>query len=103
MPGTSPGSGKWPTSDWGGLLTDALALLDTLDAKPDWTFGGGTSLAVQYGHRVSHDVDIFLASADAIAALSPARNPATKALLGGRSYEYPGNYLKLRLKSGEID
>lgn len=99
----SPGSGKWQTSDWRGLLTDALSLLDTLDRKPDWTFGGGTSLNVHYDHRVSHDIDIFVASSETIAGLSPARNPATKVLLAGRNYEFPGNYLKLKLASGEID
>jgi hypothetical protein len=41
MPGTSPGFGKWPTSDWEGLLASALSLLDTLEENPDWTFCGG--------------------------------------------------------------
>jgi hypothetical protein len=35
--------------------------------------------------------------------LTPARNAATRALLAGRGFEYPGNYLKLNLDGGEID
>lgn len=103
MAGTSPGSRKWRTSDWRGLLHDAVALIDTLKEAPRWSFGGGTSLAVFYGHRISYDVDIFLANSDTLTALSPARNPATKALLAGRSYQFPGNYLKLQMEGGEID
>jgi hypothetical protein len=108
MAGTSGGSTRWPTSgwppsDWQGLLRDAIRLIDTLTEAPAWTFGGGTALAVHYGHRISYDIDIFLASADALTELSPAKNPATRALLGAHSYQFPGNYLKLELDRGEID
>jgi hypothetical protein len=103
MGGTSPGSRKWPTSAWRGLLASTLHLLDTLPVVPEWSFGGGTSLAVHYGHRHSYDIDAFVGGSDVIRALSPNRNPATKALLDGGKYEYPGNYLKLVLDSGEID
>ncbi|MGE0237116.1 MAG: nucleotidyl transferase AbiEii/AbiGii toxin family protein, partial [Parvibaculaceae bacterium] len=103
MPRTSPGSGKWQTSDWQGLLRSTLSLLDTLDEKPEWTFGGGTSLAVQYEHRISHDVDIFVPHSQTVTDLSPVRNPAVRALIAGRNYEFPDNYLKLQLESGEID
>src|SRR3546814_2156175 len=85
MAGPSTGSTRWPTSDWPasswqGLLRDAIRLLDTLKEPPTWTFGGGTALAVFYEHRISYDIDIFLPNADAVSDLSPARNPATKAL-----------------------
>jgi hypothetical protein len=102
MAATSPGSGKWRTSDWRGLLRSAIALIDTLEEKPRWSFGGGTSLAVFYDHRISYDIDIFVSSSDTLTELSPAGNPATKALLAGRS-QFPGNYLKFQLESGEID
>src|SRR3546814_8339789 len=65
--------------------------------------GGGTALAVFYEHRISYDVDIFLSNAEAVTDLSPARNPATKALLGEHGYQFPGNYLKLELDRGETD
>lgn len=103
MAGTSTGSTRWPTSDWQSLLRDAIRLIDTLKDAPTWIFGGGTALAVLYEHRISYDIDIFLASADALTDLSPARNPATKALLGAHGYQFPGNYLKLELERGEID
>jgi Nucleotidyl transferase AbiEii toxin, Type IV TA system len=103
MATTSPGSRKWRTSDWRALLRDAIDLLDTLKEPPRWSFGGGTSLAIFYDHRISYDIDIFVANSDTLTELSPARNPATKDLLAGRSYQFPGNYLKLQLESGEID
>ena len=99
----SPGSRKWQISDWQNLLREAIKLLDTLKEQPKWTFGGGTALAVFYGHRISYDIDIFLSDTDAITALSPHKNAATKALLAGRGYQFPGNYLKLELDQGEID
>src|SRR3546814_16935583 len=103
MAGTSTGSTRWPTSDWQGLLRDAIRLLDTLKEPPKWTFGGGTALAVFYEHRISYDVDIFLSNAEAVTDLSPARNPAQKALLGEHGYQFPGNYLKLELDRGKIE
>src|SRR3546814_17529252 len=107
MAGPSTGSTRWPTSDWPasswqGLLRDAIRLLDTLKEPPTWTFGGGTALAVFYEHRISYDIDIFLSKADAVSDLSPARNPATKALLGEHGSQFPGKYLKQALDRGEI-
>lgn len=103
MAEASVGSKKWQTSDWQSLLREAIKLLDTLREQPKWTFGGGTALAVFYEHRISYDIDIFLSDSDAITALSPTKNAITKALLAGRGYQFPGNYLKLELDQGEID
>lgn len=103
MDDPSLGYGKWLNSHWVALLHDAIGLLDTLQEPPFWTFGGGTALAVRYNHRISYDIDLFLKDADALRDLTPARNPATKALLGQRRYDYPGQYLKLRMETGEID
>lgn len=58
---------------------------------------------MHYDHRISHDIDIFVPGSDIISNLSPGRNPLTKALIAGRNHEFPGNYLKLQLESGEID
>src|SRR3546814_18840186 len=103
MAGTSTGSTRWPTSDWQGLLRDAIRLLDTLKEPPKWTFGGGTALAVFYEHRYSYDVDIFLSNAEAVTHLSPARTPETQALLGAHGTQFHVNYLNLKLARGEID
>lgn len=80
-----------------------LPILRELPDRPDWQLGGGTSLAIHYDHRTSYDVDLFVDGSHTVQALSPNRNPATRALLAGAPYEYPGNYLKLRLPAGEID
>ncbi|MBK1836353.1 nucleotidyl transferase AbiEii/AbiGii toxin family protein [Azospirillum sp. YIM B02556] len=85
------------------MLADALRLLRSLPDRPRWSFGGGTALAVQYDHRVSYDIDIFVRDSDVLRDLTPARNATTRALLAGRGFEYPGNYLKLNLEGGEID
>lgn len=103
MPGTSTGSTRWPTSNWQDLLRDAIGLIDTLKHAPTWIFGGGTALAVLYGHRISYDIGIFFADADALTDLSPAKNPATKALLGEHGYQFPRSYLKPELDRGEVD
>lgn len=99
----SPGSRKWPTSHWPSLLRDTIRLIDSLEDPPNWTFGGGTALAVHLGHRISYDIDAFVRDSDILRELTPARNPLTRALLGGRKYEYPGHYLKLDMGVGEID
>ena len=103
MDETTPGSKKWPPSRWPALLADALRLLRSLPDKPRWSFGGGTALSAQYDHRVSYDIDIFVRDSDVLRDLTPARNASTRALLAGRGFEYPGNYLKLNLEGGEID
>ena len=103
MPQISPGSRKWRISDWRGLLRDAIGLIDTLSENPEWTFGGGTSLAVHYDHRTSYDIDVFVRTAQVLTDLSPNKNSATKALLSDRPYQFTGNYLKLELDAGEID
>jgi len=63
----------------------------------------GTALAAHFDHRISYDVDIFMPNADWISDLAPNANPKTRALIGDRKYEFPGNYLKLKLDAGEID
>jgi hypothetical protein len=39
-----------------------------------WTFGGGTAMMLQIGHRESHDVDIFLDDAQYLNLLNPDHN-----------------------------
>lgn len=103
MDETSVGSQRWQTSNWQGLLRSVLPILGELPGKSEWSFGGGTALAVAYAHRISHDIDIFLNSANTLRSLTPAKNPAVKALVGDGNFEFPGNYLKLNLADGEID
>jgi hypothetical protein len=37
----------------------------------NWTFGGGTAMMLQIGHRESHDVDIFLPDPQLLSYLDP--------------------------------
>ncbi|WP_083900717.1 nucleotidyl transferase AbiEii/AbiGii toxin family protein [Azospirillum sp. B4] len=99
MPAAPTGSPKWRPSAW----QDLLRLTATLPEGTAWSFGGGTALAVHYGHRTSYDIDAFVGASDTVRALTPQRNPVTRQILEGNPYEYPGNYLKLVFPDGEID
>ena len=56
-----------PESRWRELLDLALPALDHVfgtrvdeTARPAWTLGGGTAIAIRLDHRISHDVDLFV-------------------------------------------
>jgi len=72
------GSRRWPATAWRTLLELALPALDAVGAGGNWTLGGGTALALRLNHRISYDIDIFLADANHLRALSPNRNKATR-------------------------
>ncbi|WP_292325582.1 nucleotidyl transferase AbiEii/AbiGii toxin family protein [Mesorhizobium sp.] len=38
-----------------------------------WSFGGGTAMMIQIGHRESDDIDIFLDDAQLLGFLDPSR------------------------------
>jgi hypothetical protein len=92
------------------LTLKAVDSVTTADQPPPaWTFGGGTALAIDIGHRLSYDIDAFMDSALIIQKLVPIGNPVTKAICWNDQtarpdYQYPGHYLKLIVKDvGEID
>ena len=100
----SSGSSRWPE-----LFVEALRIID--DVPPErmlgpipWTFGGGTALALQIGHRVSFDVDLFVPGTS-LMEFRPPRNRAARELLsrGIASMQHPGHYLRYELPFGEID
>ena len=76
-----PANGTWPASRWPELFATAAALMDLLPAGGAWSFGGGTCLALRYGHRISYDVDIFVTDAQLIPFLSPRLNDAAASLV----------------------
>ena len=98
------------TSEWRKLLGLALPALDHVfgtatgvaeqRGKPDWTLGGGTAIMLAIGHRVSHDVDVFVHGAR-LKRFSPHENPASKRI--STLYDWPGHYLKFHRPEGEID
>ena len=68
-----------------------------------WTFGGGSAMMVQIGHRESHDVDIFLPDAQLLPFLDPQKRDFDFEILPS---DYTGDgttFLKLALEIGEID
>ncbi len=107
------GSGKWLPSQWQRLMDLTLQSIDSVsyegEPAPVWTFGGGTSLAIDLEHRVSYDIDAFLDSAAIIQRLVPVGNMVTRQICWNREtgradYQYPGHYLKLSVSgAGEID
>jgi hypothetical protein len=69
-----------------------------------WTFGGGTAMMLQIGHRESHDVDIFLPDRQLLPFLDPQTHDFDFEI---KPAEYSGDgsgFLKLAFEGvGEID
>jgi hypothetical protein len=92
---------------WERLFRIARSLIDQVNAEYPvieyWTFGGGSALMLQIGHRESHDVDLFLRDAQ----LLPFLNPATRSFTFETAPDdYGGDgtgFLKLAFDDGEID
>lgn len=78
-----------------------MSALDTLPPERTWALGGGTALALRFGHRISYDIDIFFENSVALRELHPNSNPAVKAL--SDRFQNPGNYIKIERPEGEID
>lgn len=104
---------KWLPSQWQKLMELTLQAIDSVTdgdkSPPYWTFGGGTSLAIDLEHRISYDIDAFMDSASIVKRLVPVNNPVTAAICWNSekqraNFQYPGHYLKLILNGiGEID
>jgi hypothetical protein len=68
-----------------------------------WTFGGGTAMMLQIGHRKSDDVDIFLPDPQFLPFLDPQKQDFYFEV---RPSDYKGDgtgFLKLGFEFGEID
>lgn len=66
-------------SEWRRLFNIAVDLIDQLQEKAggydfDWSFGGGTAMMIQIGHRESHDVDIFLDDPQLLGFIDPSKS-----------------------------
>jgi hypothetical protein len=66
------------SSDWRRLFVIACDLLDQAAVNSggypfDWSFGGGTAMMIQIGHRESHDIDIFLDDPQVLGFFDPAK------------------------------
>jgi hypothetical protein len=66
-------------SEWRQLFRIAVRLIDQLRENAgghdfEWSFGGGTAMMIQIGHRQSHDVDIFLDDPQLLGFIDPSRS-----------------------------
>jgi len=94
-------------SDWPRLFRIACSLIDQVNkGSPiikEWTFGGGTAMMLQIGHRESHDVDIFLSDAQQLPFLNPEVNDLKFEVMPA-AYKGDGTRsLKFIFEEGEID
>ena len=81
------------------LFKKAVNILDEANiSRDDWTFGGGTSLAMRYNHRESYDIDIFIPDTQILLFLTPRLNPGINT-----DYSESSNHIKLIFPEGEID
>ncbi|SMH26517.1 nucleotidyl transferase AbiEii/AbiGii toxin family protein [Mesorhizobium australicum] len=66
-------------SEWRRLFSIAVDLIDQLRENTgghdfEWSFGGGTAMMIQIGHRESHDIDIFLDDPQLLGFIDPSRS-----------------------------
>ena len=96
-----------PASRWALLMDLALPALNHVFAHvavqagsaPGWTLGDGTALALRLAHRISHDIDIFVAGTP-LRLFTPLNNPAARRI--SATPDWPGHYLKFHRAEGEI-
>ena len=90
---------------WENLFDRAVDCLDSCSNQMPglirWSFGGGTALMLQLGHRRSKDIDIFVNYVEALPLLSPRLNSRADAL--AHDYIEAQNFVKLNLPQGTID
>ena len=92
---------------WEKLLEKAVKYItsSTLgnsgEGKPLWSLGGGTVLMLEYRHRLSKDIDIFLPDPQLLGYFSPRLNDVIEADV--ERYDEQAEYIKLIYDDGEID
>ena len=67
-----------------------------------WTFGGGTAMMLQIGHRESHDVDIFLPDPQLLPFLDPGKRDFDFEIRPSDCGGDGTGFLKLSFEFGEI-
>jgi len=96
-------------SEWRRLFHIAVDLIDQLRENIgghgfEWSFGGGTAMMIQIGHRESHDIDIFLDDPQLLGFIDPSRSRLRFDLVPS---EYQGDGLRFQKFAfenvGEID
>jgi hypothetical protein len=86
---------------WEELFNRAVKQLKAGKIDPNyWSFGGGTALMNIFNHRLSHDIDIFLADRQLLAYVSPRVNDGAGEPCG---YIEQERFVRLQFDDGEID
>ena len=91
---------------WEKLLKKAINYIKSSplvngEGKALWSLGGGTVLMMEYKHRLSKDIDIFLADPQLLGYFSPRLNDAID--VDVEHYDEQAEYIKLIYDNGEID
>lgn len=89
---------------WSRLFPKALELMASLDSAISdarWTFGGGTALMLRIGHRLSNDIDLFVADPQVLGYLTPRLSQIAEAI--ATDYDESAEYLRLYCAEGKID
>jgi len=90
---------------WEKLLKKAISYIKSSPlnskSKPLWSLGGGTVLMMEYRHRLSKDIDIFLPDPQLLGYFSPRLNNVIDADV--EHYNEQAGYIKLIYEDGEID
>ena len=96
-------------SEWRRLFGIAVDLIEQLRENAggfdfEWSFGGGTAMMIQIGHRESHDIDIFLDDPQLLGFIDPSRS---RLRLDLAPSDYQGDGLRFQKFAfenvGEID
>lgn len=103
-----PAPGSIPLDDprndaWRALLPRAAAIIAAANGAllPRVTLGGGSMLAMRYGHRESRDLDFFLPDAQLLGLLAPRLNDRIGGLV--EAYEEASNFLRFTFGAQEVD
>ncbi len=96
-------------SEWQRLFRITVDLIDQLRENAggydfEWSFGGGTAMMIQIGHRESHDIDIFLDDPQLLGFIDPSRSRVRFELMPS-DYQGDGSkFQKFAFENlGEID
>jgi hypothetical protein len=96
-------------SEWRRLFLIAADLLDQVQEKAgvhdfEWSFGGGTAMMIQIGHRESQDVDIFLDDPQLLGFIDPSKGQLSLSVVPSAQHGDGVRFQKFAFEGlGEID
>lgn len=95
-------------SRWSDLFDQAVSIIEqansNLSTVMSWSFGGGTALMLQIGHRDSFDVDIFIDDPQVLPYLNPQiQGYALELIPSGYSFDGSASLKIAYADIGEID